>query len=579
MSASPGGADPGTVAQADTACGAGEGGPEPVGAEPRSAPRLRRIDLPLRERTIGALLARLARTRPDHACLLFEGRRYTFAEVDRLSGAIARGFAAIGVRKGDHVALLLENRPETLWTFFALGKIGAVAVPMNVAARGELLAAQLALSECVGLVVEASLVERFAQVRAKVPAIRQLVAIDVDADAARALAARLGLDVCAWDDLPEPSGEGPAVDVSFRDPFLIMFTSGTTGPSKGSVSPQAYPVTYGLQRAECFGYLETDVLFTCLPLFHGNALIGTCFSALVAGATIALSRRFSVRSFWREVRDSGATQVNLLGAMANFLWSQPPGPQDRDHRLRQSTMVPLPDFAAAFEARFGLKLTSVYALSDYGMGTLLGPGHPPAKWRSAGLPAPDVEVGIVDDDDVALPPGEAGEIVLRARTPWTVGQGYWRMPEATLQAWRNLWFHTGDRGYLDDDGYLTFVDRKKDAIRRRGENISSWEVERIVQNHPAVLEAAAYPVRADLPEDEVMVSVVLRAGASLTPEALLAHCNANMAYFMVPRFVEFVPALPRTMTEKVEKYRLRESVQARLASVWDREKAGVRLTR
>jgi len=569
-----------TPAAATGAAGAaGVAGVAGVADAAGAAGRLRRIDLPLRERTIGRLLAGLARTRPDHACVLFEGQRFSFADVERLTNRIARGFMRVGVRRGDHVALMLGNRPETLWTYFALGKIGAVAVPMNVAARGELLAGQLALSDATALVTEASLIDRFAQVRERVPGIRRVVALDVDAQRASALSASLGLDVERWDALADACDDAPGVDVSFRDPFLIMFTSGTTGPSKGSVSPQAYPITYGLQRAECFGYLDTDVLFTCLPLFHGNALIGTCFSALVAGATIALSRRFSARSFWQEVRDSGATQVNLLGAMANFLWSQPAGPQDRDHRVRQSTMVPLPEFASAFEARFGLKLTSVYALSDYGMGTLLGPDHPPAKWRSAGLPAPDVEVAIVDDDDVALPPGEAGEIVLRARNPWTVGQGYWRMPDATVQAWRNLWFHTGDRGYLDPDGYLYFVDRKKDAIRRRGENISSWEVERIVQNHPAVLEAAAYPVRAELPEDEVMVSVVLRPGASLTHEALVAHCNAHMAYFMVPRFVEFVDALPRTMTEKVEKYRLRDAAQARLASVWDREKAGVRLAR
>jgi crotonobetaine/carnitine-CoA ligase len=269
---------------------------------------------------------------------------------------------------------------------------------------------------------------------------------------------------------------------------------------------------------------------------------------LVAGATIALTRRFSV--------------------------DQPPTPDDRNHKLRQCTMVPMPPFAGEFEQRFGMRMTSVYALSDYGIGTLLGPDHPPDKKRSAGLPARDVEVAILDDDDLPLPAGQAGEIALRAREPWTASQGYWNMPEATVAARRNLWFHTGDRGYLDGDGYLFFVDRKKDAIRRRGENISSWEIEQILQAHPAIAEVAAYPVRAES-EDDVMVSVVLRPGIALDAAGLIAYCQEHMAYYMVPRYVEFLAALPRTLTEKVEKYKLRADAEQRLSQVWDRERAGI----
>jgi crotonobetaine/carnitine-CoA ligase len=291
-----------------------------------------------------------------------------------------------------------------------------------------------------------------------------------------------------------------------------------------------------------------------------------------------LTRRFSVSRFWPEVREMGATQANLLGVMGNFLWNQPPGPQDREHTLRQCTMVPMPPFAGDFEQRFGVRMTSVYALSDYGMGSLLGPEHPADKKRSAGLPAPGVEVAILDDDDMPLPAGQPGEIALRAREPWTTSQGYWKMPEATIAARRNLWFHTGDRGYLDADGYLFFVDRKKDAIRRRGENISSWEIEQILQAHPAVAEVAAFPVRAES-EDEVMVSIVLRPDAALDAPGLLAYCQANMAYYMVPRYVDFVPALPRTLTEKVEKYKLRANAEQRLSEIWDREKAGIAVRR
>jgi carnitine-CoA ligase len=540
----------------------------------REAPRIRTIALPLVERTIPALLARRAREAAGRTCLIFEGRRYSYGEVEALTNRVANGLRAAGIERGAHVAVLLENAPEALWVYLALGKLGAVGVPINTAAKESLLARNLNHSESVALVVQASLLERFASVQEECATVRRLVLVDMEGDAARDLARACGLPVCGWDSIVAASDQAPDVDVRCSDPFLLMYTSGTTGPSKASISPHAYAVTYGLQRAETFGYLESDVLFTGLPLFHGNALIGTCFSALVAGAAIALTRRFSVSRFWAEVRETGATQVNLLGVMGNFLWNQPPAADDRNHQLRQCTMVPMPPFASEFEQRFGMRMTSVYALSDYGMGTLLGPDHPPDKKRSAGLPAPGVEVAVLDDDDLPLPAGQAGEIALRAREPWTTSQGYWNMPEATVAARRNLWFHTGDRGYLDKDGYLFFVDRKKDAIRRRGENISSWEIEQILQAHPAIAEVAAYPVRAQS-EDEVMVSVVLRPGIALDAAGLVAYCQQHMAYYMVPRYVDFVAALPRTLTEKVEKYRLRADAEERLSQVWDREKAGI----
>jgi crotonobetaine/carnitine-CoA ligase len=538
------------------------------------APRLRRIDLPLAQRTVPALMRQRARDAGDRTFLLFEGRRYGYAQADALTDRVAQGLRKAGIARGDHVAALLENAPEAIWTYLALGKLGAVGVPVNTAAKGDLLAIGLAHSECVALVTQASLLPRFEEVRDRCPRVRRLVVVDLAPEAARAAGERCGVPGVGWDEVLDMPADPPEAQVHCSDPFLLMYTSGTTGPSKGSLSPHAYAVTYGLQRTEAFGYLESDVLYTGLPLFHGNALIGTCFSALVAGAAVALARRFSVSRFWPDVRETGATQANLLGVMVNFLWNQPPGPADRDHALRQCTVVPMPAFAADFETRFGVRMTSVYALSDYGMGTLLGPDHPADKKRSAGLPAPGVEVAILDDDDIAQPAGEPGEIALRARDPWTTGQGYWKMAEATVSAQRNLWFHTGDRGYLDADGYLHFVDRKKDAIRRRGENISSWEIEQIVQRHPAVAEVAAFAVRAES-EDEVMVSVVCRDGVALAEADLVRHCARHMAYYMVPRYVDIVEALPRTLTEKVEKYKLRARAEAHLARVWDREKAGI----
>jgi crotonobetaine/carnitine-CoA ligase len=552
---------------------------------------LRDINLPLRHRTVGRILADKARSNGERIFLKFEGRQFSYAQVDEISNRIANGLVAQGIARGEHIALLMDNRPEMLWLYFALGKVGAVAVPLNTAAKGELLTYYLTQSASTAIILDWHHAEKLSGVLPAVPAIVRAFVLDAPADGVdspdgggaapgvKAGSLPPSLRVSRYEDLECAPATPVARDIAIGDPFLLLYTSGTTGPSKAVVVPHAFAITYGLQRARHFGYQPEDVLYTCLPLFHGNALHGACFSALAADATLALSRRFSARNFWREVREHGATQFNLLGAMANILWAQPETPADREHTVRQCTMVPVPEFGLAFEKRFNLKLTSIYALSDYGMGAILGPGHPPDKLRSAGLPPDEVSVAILDDEDFELPHGTAGEICLRPNQPWISSLGYFNMPEKSFATVRNQWFHTGDRGYVDADGYLYFVDRKKDAIRRRGENISSWEVEQIISRHPAVAEVAAFPVRAELAEDEVMAAVVLNPGASLNEAQLIDFCDRNMAHFMVPRFVEFMAALPKTMTEKVEKFTLVSRAQERLASIWDRDKAGIVLRR
>jgi crotonobetaine/carnitine-CoA ligase len=537
---------------------------------------LRDIDIPLRERTVGGVLAQRARESGDRTYLIFEGQRFSYAEVDRISNRVANGFRAAGVQRGEHVALLFENRPEMLWASFALAKLGAVAVPLNTAAKGDLLKSYLNISECVTLITEASLIDRFATASDGCPLITRMIIADLDNDALAQAAKRFNRPTLGWNALLDSADTPPDLPnpVKVSDTFLLMFTSGTTGPSKANIAPHGRAINFGLRRVQAFGYQPEDVLYTCLPLFHGNGLVSTCMAGMVAGCSVALSRRFSVSRFWDEVREVGATQFNLLGVMANFLYNQPPSPRDREHSVRQCTMVPMPEFNEVFEERFGLRLTSVYSLSDFGLTTVLGPNRPPGKSRSAGIPVSGVTVAIFDDDDMSLPPGQIGEIVMRSDESWTTSQGYWGRPDATANAWRNLWFHTGDRGYLDADGYLFFVDRKKDAIRRRGENISSWEVEQIIARHPAVREVAAYPV-SGLSEDEVMVSVVPREGDTLDPADLVRFCQDNMAYFMVPRYVDVVTSLPRTLTEKIEKYKLKMDAEARLQEVWDRDKAGI----
>ena len=360
---------------------------------------------------------------------------------------------------------------------------------------------------------------------------------------------------------------------------MLCFTSGTTGPSKASMLSHAAALTYGTSASEAQGYVESDVFYICLPLFHNNALLAAMAAALVCGGSVALSQRFSASRFMDEIRESGATITNFLGAMSSFLWTQPERANDAENALRLVSMSPMPKYAAAFEKRFGLRAMSNYGLSDFGTVTAFVPGSPADKLGSIGKPRRNFQIIIVDDDDFECAPDEVGEMVIRANEPWRAATGYYKMPEQTLAAHRNQWFHTGDRARKDADGYLWFVDRKKDCIRRRGENISAFEVEQVIMLHPAVAHAAVFPVKTPDNDEEVGASVVLREGRTLAEADLVAHCATNMSYFMVPRYIELLAELPTTVNQKVEKFRLKQLMEAGLDKVWDRERAGIVLKR
>ena len=512
--------------------------------------------------TMGRVWRRQAALHGDRTWLTWlpDGRRYSYADADALTNRLANGLLAQGVRQGEHVAILAGNSPEHLLLFCALGKLGAVAVPINTACRGEVLRYYLEQSEATTLLVGEDLADRLLTL----PSLPRVFLLP-------APGAHTTLSALPFAMLLHADATPPDVVVKPGDLALLAYTSGTTGPSKGCMHSQASSLIFGLSNAETHGHRSDDVFYVCLPLFHLNALQTQSLCALLVGGSVALAPRFSVGGFWADVRASGATITNLLGSMAAFLWSAPATPEDADNRLRMVSATPLPRFAEGFEQRFGLKLISNYGLSDYAMATGFTIDAPAAKRGSAGRARQGIDIRIVDDDDLPLPPGEAGEILLRSSRPWGAAHGYWRMPQATLDATRNLWFHTGDRGILDADGYLWFVDRKKDSIRRRGENISAYEVEQIIARHPAVAEAAAYPLPAESSEDEVAVAVVLKPDATLDEAALVEHCIANMSHFMVPRFIRFVADLPRTPSQKVEKHRLKLTSGA----YWDREAHGI----
>jgi crotonobetaine/carnitine-CoA ligase len=369
--------------------------------------------------------------------------------------------------------------------------------------------------------------------------------------------------------------------VSYRDIGAIMYTSGTTGPSKGVLMPHAHLYLLGLGEVDNLGLCAEDTYYICMPLFHANAMLMQLYGTLIAGAKAVIVPAFSASRWLDDIRRHGITITNTLGVMTEFIYRQPERPEDGDNRLRVICAVPNPaEIREAFEQRFKTRLIEGYGMTEVNI-VLYHPMHQPYRTGSCGLPYDTYfEVRVVDPEtDEELPPGQVGEIVARPREPYGFMQGYNAMPERTVEAWRNFWFHTGDAARRDEDGYFYFVDRIKDCIRVRGENISSYEIEKVLSEHPAVAEAAAVAVKSELVggEDEVKACVVLKSGQRLTPQEVLDFCQPRMPYFAVPRYVEFVEALPKTPTEKVRKTALREA--GITVATWDREAAGYRVRR
>lgn len=538
------------------------------------------VCLPLEQRTIGQVLARQANLLGSKVFLTYvpDGRTFTYKDLDLLSNQLANGLVASGVSKGTHVAVMMENSPEQLLLFFALGKIGAVAVPVNTAARGRQLRHLVELSDATVLVIDASLQENFTKAQDSMPPALKSVIVAGE-DTAPTNAQWPGAECRTFTSLKEYGVFAVAAQVRFTDLAFLSYTSGTTGPSKLNMYPHAHCLGYAANNAQEHDYRPEDIAYVCLPMFHVSALFGVTYAAMLAGASVVMTRRFSMSRFWPDIRDHKVTLFNALGAMSDIIMNQPPSNEDRAHSLRLCRMVPVPRYGHEFEARFGVRIVSGYGLSDFGQIAAYTAADPRAKLGSAGRPRRGIELRIVNEDDLDLPAGQPGEIVVRSNNLWNTSQGYYKMPEATLAAMRNMWFHTGDLGYLDADGYLQFVGRKKDAIRRRGENISCAEVEQAIAAHPAVGEVAVYGVQAEMSEDEVAASIVCKPGHSLSEAELIEFCQLNMAYYMVPRFIRLVDDLPRTLSHRVQKFKLVEQAQADLATLFDREKAGIAVRR
>jgi carnitine-CoA ligase len=499
--------------------------------------------------SVAELLAAAAARWPRAVFVRTAEGELTYGDTEARVAALAGGLRAAGVVPGRPVVIFMHNSLDQIIAWFALARLGAVHVPINTALVGSTLTHVFRVTGARLAIVDAELVPALRAVRLDVPDLERIVI------RGHIGASRVDGEVVDFADLAAGRPTAAPVDVDELAPATVLFTSGTTGVSKGCVLSHRYLVRQAQLHVANLGLSGSDVLYAPFPLFHVDAATLTVVAALTVGGTAAIGRRFSASRFWDEARTFDATVFNFLGATLTILWKQLPSERDLDHRVRLAWGVPMPAWKSEWERRFGFPLYELYGLTDAGIpayDALDGPKPP----GSCGRVIPEFEVAIVDVDGRAVPVATVGEITVRGREPGLVMTEYWGMPEATREVLREGWLHTGDLGRLDADGYLYFHGRAKDAIRRRGENISAHEVEEVLMRHPDVVEAAVIGVPSELTEQDVKACVVLRAGAATTPAELRAHCAVRMPAFMVPRYIEIVAHLPKTATQKVEKFRL-----------------------
>lgn len=510
------------------------------------------------------LLEMKAASQGNKMFLFFEEEQLSYREVEARSNQVAHGLLKLGAGPGTGVAIMLPNSPETLYAHFATQKIGAYNVPVNTELKGEHLAYILDHSDSRILILHHSLLSAYEKVRPQVAGIKEVVVSM--RDASPVLKLRPYLHVLEDWLLMQPATP-PETRAGEGDIALIMYTSGTTGRAKGVVYRYG---RLGLSRMGLLAkaiFKPEDILYTCLPLFHANALYVSLPGALWAEAALAIGRRFSASRFWEDIRKYGATEFNALGAMIPILMKQPETPHDKENPVRLVLSAACPAALwKKFEDRFGLKIIEFYGAVDGGGNAVFNLGNAPVG--SIGkLPRPQGMV--VDEEMKEVPPRTPGELVFKIPEKEKPVE-YYKNPEATEQKLRGGWLHTGDLVYYDEQDFLYFVDRKSDNMRRRGENISSWEVERIVEKFPAVLEAAAYAIKSDLGEDDVMVAVVEKPGEKVDLDRLYDFCAEEMPRYMIPRYFRVVKELPKTETHRVVKSELK--AEGVTSDTWDEEK-------
>jgi crotonobetaine/carnitine-CoA ligase len=517
---------------------------------------------PVEQRTLRAAYDRALAEVPDELAQLDGTARYTTAESHDRSLRIAGGFGALGVARQEPVAALLDNSLDAAHVWSGLGLGGMVEVPVNTAYKGSFLAHVLNDSAASTLVVDAPYVERIARIAGDLTALRTLV---VRGDTAAADG--LGLRVVAFDELAA-ADPAPVTPVEAGELMAYMYTSGTTGLSKGVLITHPHAYTYG-SREDQERPRRGDRLLVTLPMFHLTGLWYGIYQGIIHRCPVVLEPAFSVSRFWPTIREHGITVTVMLGAMAELLQQAAPSADDAQNPLELAVMAPLASDVVRFRERFGIDLAAVYGMSEIGA-VMNGPPET-VIGGECGFAREGYTLRLVDDAGADVPTGTVGELWVRPEDPRLVMRGYHGLPERTAEVLVEGWVHTGDAFRQDAEGRYYFSDRMKDALRRRGENVSSFEVERVINEHPDVYESAVVAVPSALTEDDIKAVVVPRPGRTIDPRELTEFLIDRLPYFMVPRYLEFRPELPKTPTQKVHKHVLRVSG----TTGWDREAAGI----
>ncbi|KWX68405.1 AMP-binding protein [Mycobacterium sp. NAZ190054] len=520
--------------------------------------------------TLTTFLRRAAAEHPDKCSVrTLAGDSLTYGELLALTERRAAGLAALGVAKGDRVLLVMDNSIDMIVCWFAVNLLGAVEVPVNTANRGPSLVHVANNSGAAVAIIDAQYGAALGDVAGELTELRTVVV-------------RGGAPALPWTTIPLPGldaspGKVPDVEVSYQDPASIIYTSGTTGPAKGVVVPHAHMHTFAAHVVEQLRIVEDDVYYVCLPMFHANAQFMQVLPCLMTGAEVVLADAFSASRWLDDLRACGATVTSLLGVMAQYVFNRPAGPHDADHRVRRMITIPMPTvIAEAFEHRFNTTCVEAYGMTETCL-PIYRPIDEPLRPGSCGKALDEwFEVAVVDPaTDEPVPDGEVGEIVVRPRYPFTTFLHYNGMFERTVEAWRNLWFHTGDAARRDAEGYYYFLDRLNDRIRRKGENVTAYDVEVALTELPEIADAAVIAKPAREGEDDIKAYLVVADGAAAPdPVAVLTHCVTRLPYFAVPRYLEFIGELPKTPTGKVLKRTLRAATQSAAGTEWDREQAG-----
>lgn len=531
---------------------------------PRHSSTLRGLDQA--QRSIPKLLQHQAERYGDKPLFVCGDSTWSYRETVQQAGLAASGMRERGIGFGDRVAIWCRNRPELLEAVLGCAWLGAIAVPLNTALRGPGLRHTLNDSGAKAALVDPDLLSALTAIDLP-ETLQEIWLLDTTT------ASQEGQSGAATETIltaPRGTEETPPADVGPHDTAAILYTSGTTGLPKGVCCPHAQFYWWGVTVGECLSIDDDDVLYNCLPMFHTNAL-NAFFQAIVAGATFVLGPRFSASRFWTELLTSRATVTYLLGAMAEILRARSTSEYEPRHRVRVALAPATPLHSHhAFRERFGIQLVEGYGSTETNM--VIGADASMQRPGKMGITLPDFETRVVDERGIDVPSNVPGELLCRSRQPFAFATRYFNNPADTAEAWTDGWFHTGDRVILDDNGWFTFVDRTKDSIRRRGENISSLEVEQALAAHPAVQAAAVFAVPSELAEDEVMATLVAQPGNHIEPSDVIRHCESQLSYFAIPRYIDIVDTLPLTENGKVQKSVLRK--QGIGTQTWDRDTNG-----